>query len=131
MFKLQEFRKAHGMYQAQMAEVLGLTQSGISRMETEKIDLTNVQYERLYEEFGKEDVDAYRVDMSPLEAQLALDGDVAKEGLVEVIKKQSEVFCEHLRRQDDINARLMGLLEKIALSTMVSHSAAQKGEYNS
>ena len=62
MFKLKEFRNAHGLFQAQMAEILGTTQSTLSRMETEKIELNITQYNKLYEKFGKDAVDAYKID---------------------------------------------------------------------
>ena len=35
--------------------------------------------------------------------------------LIEIIKKQTEAITKHVERQDEINSRLMDLLEKMAL----------------
>lgn len=62
MFRLKDFRQAHGIFQSKMAEILGTTQSSISRMESEGIELTIAQYQKLYDTFGQESVDAYKVE---------------------------------------------------------------------
>lgn len=35
--------------------------------------------------------------------------------LVEIIKRQTEMIAKHIEKQDDINVRLMNLLEKLTL----------------
>lgn len=61
MFKLREFRLAHSLKQSEIAEILGVAQSGISRMESEKIELPKVLYKKLYDRFGEDDVDSFRL----------------------------------------------------------------------
>lgn len=118
MFKLKEFRLAHSMYQAQMAEILGQTQSGISRMETEKIELTIAQYQKLYDKFGKEEVDAYRIEPdSSLIPSSRKDSDIRTTAqqisdMLEIIRKQNETISSHIVKQDEFNARLLNLLER-------------------
>lgn len=124
MFKLKEFRLAHSLFQSQMAEILGLTQSAISRLETEKIDLTIAQYNILYDKFGKEDVDAFKVDPNTYVEAIGnknFGSGVQNNGiqqntdLVSILKKQAETICDHVRTQDELNKTLVGLLEKLAL----------------
>lgn len=120
MFKLKEFRNAHSLKQSDLAEVLGLTQSGISRMETEKIELSIVQYQKLYDVYGKEDVDAFRVDSTVVDVNSILNEAQAKGlqqsvELLEIIKKQNDTLCEHVRTQDNFNRTLLMLLEKLSV----------------
>ena len=115
MFKLREFRIAHSLKQAEIAEILGVAQSGISRMESEKIELPIVLYNKLYERFGKEDVDAFKIvdeDSNEQQADLRLRETDNREFLA-VIQKQNDIICEHIKRQDDLNKRLIDLLERI------------------
>lgn len=115
MFKLREFRIAHSLKQSEVAEILGVAQSGISRMESEKIELPIVLYNKLYERFGKEDVDAFKIvdeDSNEQQTDLRLRETDNRE-LLAVIKKQNDIICEHIRRQDDLNKRLIDLLERI------------------
>lgn len=120
MFKLKEFRQAHSLFQAKMAEILGLTQSGISRMESDKIELTKAQYEKLYSIYGKEDVDSFRVDVGPVIADVHPKEQKrvtsSTEELLEIIKKQNEIICNHMKAQDEYNKRLLDLMEKMTLS---------------
>ncbi len=119
MFKLKEFRQSHSLFQAKMAEILGLTQSGISRMESDKIELTKAQYEKLYSIYGKEDVDAFRIEVGPtvVDAQYKepKHSTTSAEELLEIIKKQNEIICNHMKAQDEYNKRLLDLLEKMTL----------------
>lgn len=117
MFKLREFRIAHSLKQSEIAEILGVAQSGISRMESEKIELPIVLYKKLYDKFGEDDVNSFRIvdDDSPKpNADLRLKDSDNRE-LLEVIKKQNDIICEHIKRQDDLNKRLIDLLEKLYL----------------
>lgn len=45
MFKYKEFRRAHGLFQSQLAEIMGMVQSNVSRYETEGIEPTPEQYQ--------------------------------------------------------------------------------------
>ena len=49
MFKYKEFRRAHGLFQSQLAEIMGLSQSNISRYETEGIDPVSYTHLRAHE----------------------------------------------------------------------------------
>lgn len=101
------------MKQDQMAEVLGLKQSSVSRMETEKIELTIAQYQKLYDKFGKEDVDAFKVDI-PYFVQSTDDSRVTSpqnETMLDIIKRQTETLCEHVKEQDELNRRIIAILE--------------------
>lgn len=124
MFKYKEFRKAHGLFQSQLAEIMGISQSNISRCETEGIDPTPGQYQKLYDRYGEEIVKAFVVDPSQFvnaENNVNNGSGYQNNGiqndadLVEIIKKQTDMMAKHIEKQDEINARLMDLLEKIAL----------------
>lgn len=120
MFKYKEFRRAHGLFQSQLAEIMGMAQSNVSRYETEGIDPTPEQYSKLYEKYGKEDVDTYKVNLfdsnnkpnapSTQNASVQIDKDI-----IEIIKRQTEILANHVVEQDKINARLMAVLENLSL----------------
>jgi predicted transcriptional regulator len=114
MFRLKDFRQAHGIFQSKMAEILGTTQSSISRMESENIELTIDQYQKLYDTFGQESVDTYRVEDDSILVSGGTNGKLNSD-LVEIIKKQNEMVCENMKKISDLNERLMSLLEKLAL----------------
>lgn len=123
MFKYKEFRRAHGLFQSQLAEIMGLSQSNISRYETEGIYPTPAQFKKLYDKFGEEDVKAFEVEPQFVNAENNVNNDSGNQNngiqndtdLIEIIKKQTETIAKHVERQDEINARLMDLLEKMAL----------------
>lgn len=120
MFKLKEFRNAHSLKQAELAEILGLTQSGISRMETEKIELSIVQYQKLYDKFGVDDVDAFRAEPPTVDVSVLLNEAQAKglqqnNELLAIIKKQNDTLCEHVAMQDNFHRTLLQLLEKLSV----------------
>ena len=115
MFKLREFRLAHSLKQSEIAEILGIAQSGISRMESERIELPIVLYKKLYEKFGENDVNAFRIiedESSKSSTDLRLRESDNKD-LIDIIQKQNDIICEHIKRQDDLNKRLIELLEKL------------------
>lgn len=124
MFKYKEFRKAHGLFQSKLAEIMGISQSNISRYETEGIDPTLAQFQKLYDEYGEENVKAFEVEPSQfVNAENNVNNGSGNQNngiqsdadLVEIIKKQTEMIAKHIEKQDDINARLMNLLEKLTL----------------
>ncbi len=124
MFKYKEFRRAHSLFQSQLAEIIGMTQSNISRYETEGIEPTREQYEKLYDKYGKEDVDAFVVDESlSISASNNImkgtgvqnNGIQADKDMLAIIKKQAETMSSHIERQDAINERLVALLEKMTI----------------
>ncbi len=123
MFKYKEFRRAHSLFQSQLAEIIGMTQSNISRYETEGIEPTNEQYDRLYEKFGRENVDAFVVkDGSHVVATNNVNGSgVQNNGiqsdkdLVGILKNLTETLSEHVKKQDAMAEQMMALLQKLAL----------------
>lgn len=123
MFKYKEFRRAHSLFQSQLAEIIGMTQSNISRYETEGIEPTNEQYERLYEKFGRENVDAFIIKDGP---QIAATSNVNGSGvqnngiqsdkeLVGILRNLTETLSEHVKKQDAMAEQMMALLQKLAL----------------
>ena len=103
---------------------MGISQSNISRYESEGIDPTPAQFKKLYDEFGEEEVKAFEIESSPfLNAENNVNNGSGNQNngiqsdadLIEIIKKQTEAITKHVERQDEINARLMDLLEKMAL----------------
>ena len=125
MFKYKEFRRAHGLFQSKLAEIMGISQSNISRYESEGIDPTPIQFQKLYDKFGEEEVKAFEVDPSQIvNAENNINNGSGNQNngiqndadLLEIIKKQTDMIVKHIEKQDDINARLMSLLEKLTLN---------------
>lgn len=124
MFKYKEFRRAHGLFQSKLAEIMGISQSNISRYESEGIDPTPIQFKKLYDKFGEEEVKAFEVNPSQIvKAENNINNGSGNQNngiqndadLLEIIKKQTDMIVKHIEKQDDINARLMSLLEKLTL----------------
>lgn len=124
MFKYKEFRRAHGLFQSKLAEIMGISQSNISRYESEGIDPTPIQFQKLYDKFGEEEVKAFEVEPSQIvNAENNINNGSGNQNngiqndadLLEIIKKQTDMIVKHIEKQDDINARLMSLLEKLTL----------------
>ena len=124
MFKYKEFRRAHGLFQSKLAEIMGISQSNISRYESEGIDPTPMQFQKLYDAFGEENVKTFEVEPSQfVNAENNVNNGSGNQNngiqsdadLIEIIKKQTEAITKHVERQDEINSRLMDLLEKMAL----------------
>ena len=57
--RLKAFRRAHGLKQSDLGEILGIGQSVISRMEKSCQPLDEEQYRILVERFCKEEVDKF------------------------------------------------------------------------
>lgn len=124
MFKYKEFRRAHGLFQSKLAEIMGISQSNISRYESEGIDPTPIQFQKLYDKFGEEEVKAFEVNPSQIvKAENNINNGSGNQNngiqndadLLEIIKKQTDMIVKHIEKQDDINARLMSILEKLTL----------------
>ncbi len=123
MFKYKEFRRAHSLFQSQLAEIIGMTQSNLSRYETEGIDLTREQYGKLYDKYGKEDVDAFILDEGvSITASNNVNGSgVQNNGvqsdkdLVGILKNLTETLSEHVKKQDAMAEQMIALLQKLTL----------------
>ena len=60
-FRLKEFRSDYGLKQIDIAETFKCHQTNISRIEGQLCDLEDYQYKILYEKYGQETVDKYKV----------------------------------------------------------------------
>lgn len=123
-FKIREFRKFMGIYQSELAEVLGLTQPNLSRYENNALDLSDSMLNKLREKYGKEEVNAYLTDSMEQVREKEIPADqadnIAIVDMVTIIKKQNETICQQVETQNEfarqlsqMNARLLDLLEKI------------------
>lgn len=123
-FKIREFRKAKGIFQEEMAAVIGLTQSNLSRYENNAIDLTDEMLNKLREKYGREDVDAYLTDSAEQirDKDIPIDrkDELTMLDLITIVKKQNETISQQIEAQNafarqlsSMNDRLLSLLEKI------------------
>ena len=123
-FKIREFRKAKGIYQEDFAAIVGLTQSNLSRYETNGVDLTDEMIAKLRAKYGDE-IDGYFTDSS----EQVRDKSVPEQqtnnltvlDMVTVIKKQNDTICKQIETQNEftrqltsMNERLLNLLEKVS-----------------
>ncbi len=111
MFKLREFRKSHSLFQSQLAEILDVAQSGISRMETEQLDLTPSQYEKLCETYGKDDVDSFLISNEDIPRRYFEDIDPSE--IIGIIKKQNDIICEYAKNQQIYTEKIMNMVERL------------------
>ena len=113
-----------GIYQSELAEVLGLTQPNLSRYENNALDLSDSMLNKLREKYGKEEVNAYLTDSMEQVREKEIPADqadnIAIVDMVTIIKKQNETICQQVETQNEfarqlsqMNARLLDLLEKI------------------
>lgn len=54
--RLRALRREHGLQQKELGEIIGVTQSVISRMENSLAEVDDYQYERLVKKYGEEEV---------------------------------------------------------------------------
>ena len=103
------------MYQGELGEIIGVGQSIVSRMEKQFSELNEVQYKKLCEKFGEEDVLRYVKD-NPLANALgrrrsgvlgdtsaptqAPPSDIA--GLIAVVKSQQDEITRLNQRIADL-----------------------------
>ena len=57
--RLRELRKAHGLRQSELGEILGINQSNVSRIEEKGRSIDEVMYQRLVEKFGDVEVSRF------------------------------------------------------------------------
>ncbi len=123
-FKIREFRKANGLLQDEMASLIGLTQSNLSRYENFGVDLSDKQLGMLCEKFGEEAVKPYLTDSSEQVRDKSIPERQAENmtvlDMITVIKKQNDTICQQVELQNqftrqltNMNERLLNLLEKI------------------
>ena len=59
---LKRFRFEHNLTQEELGEIMEVSQSAVSRMENQCLDVNTVQYGSLCDRFGYEKVDKYILD---------------------------------------------------------------------
>ena len=117
------------MYQSKLAEILGITQSSLSRMERQFSDVNGLQYKKLCDYFGEEEVQKY-VKENPLRNATTLPGKRRKlkpsdlgigtpkeeveqpdnvAVLIGVIKSQQEVIKSQQEEITKLNKQLLDL----------------------
>lgn len=115
LINLRDFRKSHNLKQSDVAEILGVGQSAISRMEMRPVQLTSIQCRALYERFGQEEVDLYKVDGS--HSNVVPEPSVVQtpeQTAMAVISRQSEVILSITQKYEQLTERILKVLEKMA-----------------
>lgn len=127
-FRLKDFRQAHGLYQSDMAELLGLTQSTVSRAELkeEGIELSYPQRLTLFEKYGEEDVTAFFLEdekekkknaaVKAAEKEMQKNGGVILDGslLLGIINEQSATITNLSRKMAEQTDRILEIIEKLS-----------------
>lgn len=122
---LKDFRHAHRLFQSDMARLLELNKSNVSRAELRGyLTLTYPQLHTLYDKFGKEDVDSFMLEdnLSVEVSNNTNEGDgtqnngvFATDGAsLEIIKQQSEALTRLAEKQAEQTDRLLLLIEKLS-----------------
>lgn len=124
-FNLKDFRQSHSLFQSDMAELLNINQSNISRAEIRGyLELSYPQLNALYNKYGREDVDSFMLPdpVSIGASNNTNEGDGNQDNRVyaydlaslDLIKKQSEALMRLAEKQNEQTDRLITLLEKIS-----------------
>lgn len=122
---IKDFRQSHRLYQSDMAELLELNQSNISRAELRGyLELTYPQRQTLFEKFGKENVESFAIkdDITIDASNNENNGDgTQNNGYFEadvvslgIIKKQSELLSKLAEKQSEQTDRLLEILNKLS-----------------
>ena len=116
----------HGLFQSDMAELLGLTQSTVSRAEFKEggIDLTYPQRLKLFEKFGEEDVSSYFIE-DEKKIKINAKGNVNNEGfqnngvvqnddlILNIVNEQTATIAELTKKMMEQGDRMLAILEKL------------------
>lgn len=125
---LKNFRQAHNLYQSEIAEILGINQSNVSRAELKGyLELTYPQEKALIEKFGKEDVESFLYEEDGENVIVEAKGNVNEGGgsqnngyigadktALNIIKQQSEALANLAAKQAEQTDKMISLLEKIS-----------------
>ena len=128
---LKKFRKEHEMKQDAIVKVLGVTQSTVSRIETEGLELTNNQYNRLISHYG-EVIKQYVITSETTCSSIPNDSvknpskgaeQLPLYNLLTIIQNQQELLnkCvemqhEYIAKYATQNDRLLSILEQIKVN---------------
>ena len=124
--RLKDLRQSQKIYQSELAEILNITQSSVSRLELRPVaTISYVQYLALCEKMGKEKVDEFVSETS--DSSMNVSGNRNEgggsqnnsismkndESLIDVIKSQSATILRMIEKQAEQTDRLLKILEKI------------------
>lgn len=122
---LKDFRQSHKMFQSDMAELLEVNQSNVSRAELRGyFTLSYPQVKKLYEKFGKEDVDSFSLDKGISVSAFGNSNEGSgtqnngyfhmDTNALDIISRQSEAVINLAQKQAEQTDRLIVLLEKLS-----------------
>ncbi len=123
---LKDFRQSQGLYQSDMAAILGLNQSNVSRAELKGwFELSYPQLQTLYEKFGKETVEKFMSEDPSVSVSASNNTNKgsgtqnngyfgADSTAMDIIRRQTDVLAELASKQSQQTDRLLALLEKIS-----------------
>ncbi len=80
-------------------------------METEQLDLTPSQYEKLCETYGKDDVDSFLISNEDIPRRYFEDIDPSE--IIGIIKKQNDIICEYAKNQQIYTEKIMNMVERL------------------
>lgn len=122
-FRLKDFRETKKKFQSDMAAILGINQSNVSRMELKGVSsISYPQYKALCDSFGKESVDEFIVkdNEQPVmvvnnknEGSGTQDNSINGADAMAIIHTQAKALSDALKKQTEQNDRMMALLEKL------------------
>ena len=117
-FDSKRFRYDFELTQADLAEIIGLTQSNVSRLEVNGVSLSKSQVDKLNEKFSETVVNKYMTEVAP-ERQELKQSTNGNSDLISVINSQnliierlSDSLLEISRRNLELYEKLMFLIEK-------------------
>lgn len=117
-FDSKRFRYDFELTQADLAEIIGLTQSNVSRLEVNGLSLSKSQVDKLNEKFSETVVNKYMTEVAP-ERQELKQSTNGNSDLISVINSQnliierlSDSLLEISRRNLELYEKLMFLIEK-------------------
>ena len=120
--RLKDFRQSHGLYQSQLADIIGASQSVISRAELRgSCELTTAQYNALCEHFGKADVDTFcSEDAAVVSTGNTNNGGTQNNGVISsseaemsIIRMQSQALIELSRKQAEQTDMLLRIVQRL------------------
>lgn len=121
-FNLKDFRQSHGLFQSDMAQLLEINQSNVSRAELRGYhDLTFPQKQKLYDKYGQEDVDSFMIRDAVVVTHNHNGEGTQNNGIFEsdsqaldIIKQQSEALTELTGRYMEQTDKILSIIEKLS-----------------
>ena len=123
---LKSLRQSHNLFQSELAQLLGVNQSNVSRAELKGFfELSYPQLQLLIEKYGKEDVESFMIEEPQVSVSASNNPNegsgtqnngyfCANDATMEIIKTQSEALADLAAKQSQQTDRLIALLEKLS-----------------